>query len=278
MPASPAVPAPLPLPRPGSPRAPRPAPRGRPRRPSSPATPSRSPATRTTSAPPSGCATRSSPARWAPCWTARSRASTSTPSTRTATTCSSATRTTGQVVGTYRLLPPDRAAVAGRLYSEGEFDLAPLAPDPPRPGRGRPLLRPPRPPQRRRHRPDLGRASPATWPTRPRLAGRLLLDPARRRRHPRGGHLVPGAGQAPRPRGVPGHPRSCPGTPTASPAPPRTELPAAAARLPPPRRLGVRASPPTTPTSVSPTCTCCSRCAGPTRATCKHFLSLAPGR
>ncbi|WP_328875347.1 GNAT family N-acetyltransferase [Streptomyces sp. NBC_00287] len=39
---------------------------------------------------------------------------------------------TDQVVGTYRLLPPDRAAVAGRLYSEGEFDLAPL--DPIRPG------------------------------------------------------------------------------------------------------------------------------------------------
>jgi putative hemolysin len=33
---------------------------------------------------------------------------------------------TGQVVGTYRLLPPERAAIAGRLYSEGEFDLAPL--------------------------------------------------------------------------------------------------------------------------------------------------------
>ncbi|MDH6220744.1 GNAT family N-acetyltransferase [Streptomyces pseudovenezuelae] len=32
----------------------------------------------------------------------------------------------GQVVGTYRLLPPARAAVAGRLYSEGEFDLSPL--------------------------------------------------------------------------------------------------------------------------------------------------------
>ncbi|MCD7445116.1 GNAT family N-acetyltransferase [Streptomyces lincolnensis] len=35
---------------------------------------------------------------------------------------------TGQAVGTYRLLPPERAAVAGRLYSEGEFDLSPLAP------------------------------------------------------------------------------------------------------------------------------------------------------
>ncbi|WP_333744226.1 GNAT family N-acetyltransferase [Streptomyces ardesiacus] len=34
--------------------------------------------------------------------------------------------TTGQVVGTYRLLPPERAAVAGRLYAENEFDLAPL--------------------------------------------------------------------------------------------------------------------------------------------------------
>ncbi|MEV6118062.1 GNAT family N-acyltransferase [Streptomyces sp. NPDC052109] len=39
---------------------------------------------------------------------------------------------TGQVVGTYRLLPPERAAVAGRLYSEGEFELAAL--DPIRPG------------------------------------------------------------------------------------------------------------------------------------------------
>ncbi|MFF4172416.1 GNAT family N-acetyltransferase [Streptomyces sp. NPDC001744] len=36
--------------------------------------------------------------------------------------------TTGEVVGTYRLLPPGRAAVAGRLYSEGEFDLTRLAP------------------------------------------------------------------------------------------------------------------------------------------------------
>lgn len=35
---------------------------------------------------------------------------------------------TGQVVGTYRLLPPERAAVAGRLYSEGEFDLTALDP------------------------------------------------------------------------------------------------------------------------------------------------------
>ncbi|WP_432055736.1 GNAT family N-acetyltransferase [Streptomyces sp. bgisy022] len=34
--------------------------------------------------------------------------------------------TTGQVVGTYRLLPPERAAVAGRLYAEGEFDLTRL--------------------------------------------------------------------------------------------------------------------------------------------------------
>ncbi|MGW0758617.1 GNAT family N-acetyltransferase [Streptomyces sp. NPDC002814] len=39
---------------------------------------------------------------------------------------------TDQVVGTYRLLPPDRAAVAGRLYSEGEFDISAL--DPIRPG------------------------------------------------------------------------------------------------------------------------------------------------
>lgn len=33
---------------------------------------------------------------------------------------------TGEVVGTYRLLPPERAAVAGRLYSDGEFDLSRL--------------------------------------------------------------------------------------------------------------------------------------------------------
>ncbi|MEU6808086.1 GNAT family N-acyltransferase [Streptomyces sp. NPDC046831] len=39
---------------------------------------------------------------------------------------------TGHVVGTYRLLPPERAAIAGRLYSESEFDLAPL--DTVRPG------------------------------------------------------------------------------------------------------------------------------------------------
>lgn len=35
--------------------------------------------------------------------------------------------TTGDVVGTYRMLPPERAAAAGKLYSDGEFDLASLA-------------------------------------------------------------------------------------------------------------------------------------------------------
>ncbi|MEU2183467.1 GNAT family N-acetyltransferase, partial [Streptomyces thermolilacinus] len=35
---------------------------------------------------------------------------------------------TGEVVGTYRLLPPERARIAGRLYSDGEFDLGRLAP------------------------------------------------------------------------------------------------------------------------------------------------------
>ncbi|MEO3925913.1 GNAT family N-acyltransferase [Micromonosporaceae bacterium B7E4] len=34
----------------------------------------------------------------------------------------------GAVVGTYRMLTPDRAARAGRRYAEGEFDLSPLAP------------------------------------------------------------------------------------------------------------------------------------------------------
>ncbi len=34
---------------------------------------------------------------------------------------------TGQIVGTYRMLPPDRAAAAGSLYAETEFDLSALA-------------------------------------------------------------------------------------------------------------------------------------------------------
>jgi putative hemolysin len=33
---------------------------------------------------------------------------------------------TGDIVGTYRMLPPERAAEAGRLYSDGEFDLSAL--------------------------------------------------------------------------------------------------------------------------------------------------------
>ncbi|MFI6761562.1 GNAT family N-acetyltransferase [Micromonospora sp. NPDC050417] len=35
---------------------------------------------------------------------------------------------TGAVVGTYRMLPPDRAARAGRRYAESEFDLSAFAP------------------------------------------------------------------------------------------------------------------------------------------------------
>lgn len=34
---------------------------------------------------------------------------------------------TGDIVGTYRMLPPDRAAESGQLYSDTEFDLANLA-------------------------------------------------------------------------------------------------------------------------------------------------------
>jgi len=33
----------------------------------------------------------------------------------------------GDIVGTYRMLPPDRARAAGKLYSDGEFDLSALA-------------------------------------------------------------------------------------------------------------------------------------------------------
>jgi putative hemolysin len=36
--------------------------------------------------------------------------------------------TTGEIVGTYRMLPPQRAAAAGNLYSEGEFVLDELGP------------------------------------------------------------------------------------------------------------------------------------------------------
>ena len=35
---------------------------------------------------------------------------------------------TGEIVGTYRMLPPARARAAGGLYAEGEFDVAALAP------------------------------------------------------------------------------------------------------------------------------------------------------
>lgn len=35
---------------------------------------------------------------------------------------------TGEIVGTYRMLPPERAAQAGQLYMETEFDIANLAP------------------------------------------------------------------------------------------------------------------------------------------------------
>lgn len=34
----------------------------------------------------------------------------------------------GAPVGTYRLLPPERATAAGRLYADGEFDLSALGP------------------------------------------------------------------------------------------------------------------------------------------------------
>ncbi|MCT2543097.1 GNAT family N-acetyltransferase [Streptomyces atratus] len=37
-------------------------------------------------------------------------------------------QTTGDVVATYRVLPPDRARIAGRLYAESEFDLGRLGP------------------------------------------------------------------------------------------------------------------------------------------------------
>lgn len=35
---------------------------------------------------------------------------------------------TGEIVGTYRMLPPERAQAAGGLYADGEFDLTALGP------------------------------------------------------------------------------------------------------------------------------------------------------
>jgi putative hemolysin len=35
---------------------------------------------------------------------------------------------TGEIVGTYRMLPPERAKAAGRMYSDDEFDLSALDP------------------------------------------------------------------------------------------------------------------------------------------------------
>ncbi len=57
---------------------------------------------------------------------------------------------TGEVVGTYRMLPPHRAAEAGRRYADGEFDLAGLAPLRGQTGGDRPVLRPPGSPLRGR--------------------------------------------------------------------------------------------------------------------------------
>lgn len=46
--------------------------------------------------------------------------------------CDSTGRQAPELVGTYRVLPPDAARRAGGLYAEQEFDLAPLAPLRPR--------------------------------------------------------------------------------------------------------------------------------------------------
>lgn len=78
--------------------------------------------------------------------------------------------------------------------------------DPRRPGRGRPVLRPPGPPGRRRHRADLGRTRPLHGTHRAQLAGRLLLDTPRRRWHRGGRGLGNRTDQAPGTRGSLGHP------------------------------------------------------------------------
>lgn len=88
---------------------------------------------------------------------------------------------TGEVVATYRLLPPQGARLAAWALRRGRVRPPTPRPHPRRPRRGREVLRPPRPPGRSRHRPDLGWPRPLHGAHRPHLAGRLLLRTARRR-------------------------------------------------------------------------------------------------
>ena len=148
---------------------------------------------------------------------------------------------TGDVVATYRLLPPERARIAGRLYSESEFDLGRLGPI-------------------RDDLVEVGRS--CVHPAHRDGAVIALIWAGLARYMERSGHnwlagccsipladggvlaadyLGHGKDEVPGPRGVLGHPAP-PLEPRPRHPPPqgRTELPAAAPRLPAARRLGLR--------------------------------------
>jgi hypothetical protein len=104
--------------------------------------------------------------------------------------------TSGDVVGTYRMLPPGRS---DRLYSDAEFDLTPLAALRAAGGAGRSCV--PGPPHRCGDQPDVGRDSPLSAPAGTSVAGRLRLGADRRRRR-----RVASAPAAAGPAAVAGHP------------------------------------------------------------------------
>ena len=198
---------------------------------------------RTRSRPPNGCATWSSPRRWAHACTPPSPGSTSTSSTPHCDHLLVREDRSGEIVGTYRMLPPHRAAAAGRLYSDDEFDLT-------APGR-RCATSSSRPAARACTRTtaaapssiSCGRASPATCtctatagsPAAPRSRSPTAATPPTRcGRSSATKHLVaaPAAGHPA--ASVPvGHRPTQPGRPARRDA-------AAAARLPAAGRLGLR--------------------------------------
>lgn len=83
----------------------------------------------------------------------------------------------GDVIATYRLLPPERARIMRPSLRRERIRSRPARPDPRRSDRGRPLLRPPGPPGRRRHRPHLGGPRALHGAQRAQLAGSCCSIP-----------------------------------------------------------------------------------------------------
>lgn len=90
---------------------------------------------------------------------------------------------TGRVVGTYRILTPEKAREAGGYYSESEFDLSGLGALREAAGGSGPLVYARRLPQRRGHHAAVVRPGRIPAPRRLRVcAGLRQRQPARRRR------------------------------------------------------------------------------------------------